>query len=142
MRRLPLLIIEQEQPPEMFYEKSCSLKFRKFYRKAPVLESLLNKIAGLKACNFIKNRVQHMFFLLKFAKFLRNSISKKICVRLPLIDDSRMLNVLKIQAAYLFHDGGHCHPYHHFHIIGTSVLKDLMLILRRKLRTEKRSKLY
>ena len=132
MRRLPLLIIEQEQPPEVFYEKSCSLKFRKFYRKAPVLESLLNKIAGLKACNFIKNRVKH----------IRNSISKKICVRLPLIDDSRMLNVLKIQAAYLFHDGGHCHPYHHFHMIGTSVLKDLMLILRRKLGTEKRSKLY
>ena len=132
MRRLPLLIIKQEQPPEVFYEKSYSLKFRKFYRKAPVLESLLNKIAGLKACNFIKNRVKH----------IRNSISKKICVRLPLIDDSRMLNVLKIQAAYLFHDGGHCHPYHHFHIIGTSVLKDLMLILRRKLGTEKRSKLY
>ena len=132
MRRLPLLIIKQEQPPEVFYEKSYSLKFRKFYRKAPVLESLLNKIAGLKACNFIKNRVKH----------IRNSISKKICVRLPLIDDSRMLNVLKIQAAYLFHDGGHCHPYHHFHMIGTSVLKDLMLILRRKLGTEKRSKLY
>ena len=132
MRRLPLLIIKQEQPPEVFYEKSYSLKFRKFYRKAPVLESLLNKIAGLKACNFIKNRVKH----------IRNSISKKICVRLPLIDDSRMLNVLKIQAAYLFHDGGHCHPYHHFHMIGTSALKDLMLILRRKLGTEKRSKLY
>ena len=132
MRRLPLLIIKQEQPPEVFYEKSYSLKFRKFYRKAPVLESLLNKIAGLKACNFIKNRVKH----------IRNSISKKICVRLPLIDDSRMLNVLKIQAAYLFHDGGYCHPYHHFHMIGTSVLKDLMLILRRKLGTEKRSKLY
>ena len=36
-----------------------------------MLESLLNKYAGLKACNFIKKRLQHIHFPEKFAKFLR-----------------------------------------------------------------------
>ena len=31
--------------------------------KAPVLESLFNKVAGLNACNFIKKRFQHSFSL-------------------------------------------------------------------------------
>ena len=39
--------------------------------KTPVLESLFNKYAGLKACNFIKKRLQHRFFPVKFAKILR-----------------------------------------------------------------------
>ena len=30
-----------------------------------------DKYAGLKACNFIKKRLQHTFFPVKFAKFLR-----------------------------------------------------------------------
>ena len=42
-------------------------KFRKFQR---CLESLFNKVADLKAWNFIKNRLQHRFFPLKLAKFL------------------------------------------------------------------------
>ena len=34
----------------------CSQKFRKFYRKTPVLDSLLfNKVAGLQACEIFKN---------------------------------------------------------------------------------------
>ena len=38
----------QKQPPEVCCEKNkCSLKFRKFHRKAAVLESLFNKVAGL-----------------------------------------------------------------------------------------------
>ena len=32
----------------------CSLKFCKFHRKTPGLESLFNKVAGLKALNFAK----------------------------------------------------------------------------------------
>ena len=28
----------------------------------PMLESLFNKVAGLKACNFIKNGLQHRYF--------------------------------------------------------------------------------
>ena len=46
-----------------FVKKRYSWKFRKFYRKTPVLESLFNKVAGL--C-----------FPVKFAKFLRAPILK------------------------------------------------------------------
>ena len=35
----------QKQLPEVFYEKSCSLKFRNIHMKTPVLESLFNKVA-------------------------------------------------------------------------------------------------
>ena len=39
--------------------------------KAPVLESLLDKVPILQACNFIKKRLQHSCFPVKFAKYLR-----------------------------------------------------------------------
>ena len=35
-------------------QNRCSEKFRNFHRKTPMLESLFNKAAGLKAWNFIK----------------------------------------------------------------------------------------
>ena len=57
----------------MFRKKRCSLKFRKFHRKTPVLESL-----------FIKKRLQLRCFPVKFAKFLRTPILKNICERLLL----------------------------------------------------------
>ena len=49
------------------------LKFSKFHRKATVLESLFDKVGRLKACNFIKIRLQHKSFPMKFAKFLKTS---------------------------------------------------------------------
>ena len=52
--------------------------------KAPVLESLSNKVAGLQACNFVKKRLQHWCFPVKFAKFLRTSILRNICEELLL----------------------------------------------------------
>ena len=52
--------------------RRCSSKFHKIHRKTPVLESLFNKVVGLKACNFIKNRLQHGCFV-KFANLLRTS---------------------------------------------------------------------
>ena len=36
--------------------------------KRPVLDSLINKVAGLKACNFIKERLQHRCFPVNIAK--------------------------------------------------------------------------
>ena len=47
--------------------KRCSWIFAKFRRKTSVLESLL-------ACNFIKKRLQHIYFPVKFCKFLRTPI--------------------------------------------------------------------
>ena len=37
-------------------------------------ESLFNKVAGVKACNFTKKRVLHRCFPVCFAKFLRTDI--------------------------------------------------------------------
>ena len=63
----------------MFCRKRSSLKFRKFHWKTSVLESLFNKPSGLKACNFIKKRLQYRCLPLKFAKLLRTPILKNIC---------------------------------------------------------------
>ena len=38
-----------------------------------MLESLLNKVAGLKAWNFVKKRLQHRCFPVKFKKFLNRT---------------------------------------------------------------------
>ena len=45
-----------------------------------MLESLFNKIAGLKDCNFIKKRIQHRCFPVNIAKFLRT-----VFFRIPLV---------------------------------------------------------
>ena len=49
-----------------------------------MLESLLKKVAGLQVCNFIKKRLQHRYFPVKIAKFLRTITLKNICERLLL----------------------------------------------------------
>ena len=54
-------------------QNRCSENFYKFHRKKPVLEFLLNKVAGLKVCNFIKIRPQYRCFPMNFPKFLRIS---------------------------------------------------------------------
>ena len=56
----------------------------KFHRKAIVLGSLFNRVEGLKFCIFIKKRLQHRCFPVKFAKFLKTSFLKNICERLLL----------------------------------------------------------
>ena len=43
--------------------------FRIIHRKAPVFESLFDKVRGLQACNFIKKRLQHRRFLVNIANF-------------------------------------------------------------------------
>ena len=55
---------------QMFF-KTGSLKDWQYPQKTPVLESLFEKVAGLKACNFIKKRPQHRCFPVNIAKFLR-----------------------------------------------------------------------
>ena len=58
----------------MFFKVGCSGKFWKFHRKTAVLESLFNKVAGLKTCNIIKKRLQHRY---SPVKFLRTTLSQK-----------------------------------------------------------------
>ena len=60
--------------------KRCSLKVRKFHRDTSVLQSVCNKLAGLRAYNFVKKKLQHRCFLVKFGKYLRTPILKKQAV--------------------------------------------------------------
>ena len=41
-----------------------------------------NKVAGYHACNFIKKRLQHRYYLANIRKFIRRTILKKISERL------------------------------------------------------------
>ena len=52
-----------------YSSKQVFLKICKFPGKIPVLEFLYNKVAGSKACNFNKNRLQHRCFPMRFANF-------------------------------------------------------------------------
>ena len=58
-----------KQAFENVLQNKCSYEIRKFYRKTPMLESLFNKVHAV----FIKKRLQHRCFLVKFFKFLRMS---------------------------------------------------------------------
>ena len=60
----------------LFRRISANDYFCSFIFMAPVLESLHNKFASLQICNFIKKRLQHRCFLVKFAKFLRTPFVK------------------------------------------------------------------
>ena len=46
---------------------------RNFHRKTTVLKSPFHKVVGLDTCNFIKIRLHHRCFPVKFAKFLLTS---------------------------------------------------------------------
>ena len=80
-----VVVHSAEAASEVALKKSCSKKFRNIHRKAPVLDSLFNKVVGVKACNFIKKRFQHRYFSMSIAGFLRTLILKNICERLLLI---------------------------------------------------------
>ena len=65
-------ILLQKQPLEVFCKIGVLKDFANFTGKH-VLESLFNKIAALRACNFTKKRLQRRCFPMKFAKSLRTS---------------------------------------------------------------------
>ena len=62
----------------MFFKIDVLKNFANFKRKATVLEFLFNKVARPKACNFIKNRLQHRYFPIIFVNFLRTSLFTEI----------------------------------------------------------------
>ena len=50
-----LRLIIQKQPPRSVIKKKAALKdFTKIHRKTPLLESLFNKVAGLKTATLLK----------------------------------------------------------------------------------------
>ena len=74
-----------------------------------------NEYAGLNACNFIKNRLQHKFFPVKFVKFLRTlfftehvrwlflEISYELSLSLSLLHLRTMNGVISWALQRLFH---------------------------------------
>ena len=74
------------------------LRISQYSQKTPVLESFFNKVAGQKACNFIKKELQSRCFLVNVAKFLRatflqNTSSGCFCI---LHNSDNVLTLLKI----------------------------------------------
>ena len=54
----------------------------------------LNKVAGHQACNFIKKRLQHRYYLVNMRKFIRRTILKNI---------SEWLHCWKVFSENVFH---------------------------------------
>ena len=76
------------QPLKVFYQKRCSWKFCKIFRKTPVRVSFLNKVAGLRRATLLKKRLWHRCFPVNFAKFVatpfyRTPLDDCFCKPLP-----------------------------------------------------------
>ena len=54
----------KKQPPEVFYKKGFLKHFASFKGKTPVSDSLYNKFADLKSCNFTLKRDSNTRFFL------------------------------------------------------------------------------
>ena len=65
-------------------KKRCSLKFCNIHSKTPVLESLFNKVAGLRPSTLLKRSSNTGVFTWILRNFLRTPILKNICKRLLL----------------------------------------------------------
>ena len=63
--------------------KKAALK-NNIHKETVMLESLFNKVAGLKVWNFVLKRLQHRCFPVNMAKFLRAPVMKNTCERLLL----------------------------------------------------------
>ena len=62
--------------------RNYSTIFRTSHRKPLFRGLFFNKVAGHQACNFIKRRSQHRYFLANIEKFIRRPILKNISERL------------------------------------------------------------
>ena len=72
---LLLLLLLSEAVIRRCSSKQLVLKLLLYSQEnTPVLESLFNKVASLKACNFIKKRLQHRCFPVNIARFLRTAL--------------------------------------------------------------------
>ena len=69
----------------MFCKNRCSYKFCNIHWRTPVLESRFNKVADLKARNFIKKRLQHSCFSVNTAHkmFWRKAVLKNFSNKSP-----------------------------------------------------------
>ena len=65
--------LHQKKPFMDVLQNRCLKNFAIFTGKIPVLESLFNKVAGLKVYKFIKKRLQYRCSPVNIAKFLKTS---------------------------------------------------------------------
>ena len=63
----------EKQPFGNVLQNKCSYKFPDNHNKIVVLESLFNKVTGLKACNFIKTETPTQVFSSEYLKNFKNS---------------------------------------------------------------------
>ena len=82
----------QKQPFANVLQISCSLNFLNTDKKTPVLESRSDKVAALKACNFMKKDSNTGVFLRILQKILRTDFWELMSVELQII---RPISVLE-----------------------------------------------
>ena len=63
----------KKQPPQGFCKKGVLKKFHKVHLKTPVLESLFNRVSGLRPVILLKKKLQHRCFQVNFVKLLRTT---------------------------------------------------------------------
>ena len=68
-----VLLEHQKQSPGVFYNKSCSYKFRKIHRKTPVPESLSQSSCRPQVCSFIKKETLTPVFSCEFCEIYKNT---------------------------------------------------------------------
>ena len=71
------------------FHNRCSKTYRNIHRKTPVLESLFNKVEGVKACDFNEISFQHWYFPVNISKFLRVPFSQNSSRRVLLFMSNR-----------------------------------------------------
>ena len=64
------------------FSKFVFLKFSHYSQESPMLESLFNKVAGLRSATLLKKRLWHKCFPVNFAKFLRTPLLQNTSGRL------------------------------------------------------------
>ena len=57
----------------MFFKIGVLKNFANIHRKTTVLESLFNKVAGRKACNFIKKETPTQAFSVEYCQIFKKS---------------------------------------------------------------------
>ena len=57
---------------QIFFKTGALKKSRNIQRKTPMLESLFNKAAGLKSCNFVKKKALAHMFSCEYCKIFKN----------------------------------------------------------------------
>ena len=77
-------------------QEKVFLKIYKLHRKTPVLVSPFVKVG-----NFIKKRLKHRCFPVKFVKFLRTNILQNICKQLFLM----VVKVMKVKMMMSYNEG-------------------------------------